>query len=512
MEGSCELVFKIVILALIVPWFCEQLAYSTSFKYIVWNYHWCVKTLHDSVITGGTVVTPEQTTKMDIGIRDGEIATLTDAGSLDDSTDQTIDATGQYVFPGFIDSHVHVKIPLGEFVTRDGFAAATRAAAHGGTTTIVPFAIPDPDETPLEAYERRRQAADGSVFTNYGLHACLTEVTETTLNELPELIARGAASVKMFMVYEGRLMVSHGEIREAFETIEKNDGLALIHAENEEIIGHLVEQQVEAGETDFSVHPDTHPNTSETTAMWTIADLVEETDCPTFFVHVSTKEAERVLTSAADREIPLLAETCPHYLTLTREVYDREDGEKFVCSPPIRSQENNDRLWEMLERGAIQTVNSDHCGYDTKQKEQYRDDITRMPMGLPGVETRNTVFYTAAVADGRLSVQRFVELTATNIAKMLGLYPQKGTISVGADADLVVFDPDAAWTMEADQLHMESDYTPFVGKEMVGRPTTTMVGGEIVVQDGTLMGEKSGEYVPIDGSTANQTFRSRLNQ
>ncbi len=447
---------------------------------------------------------------MDIGVRDGKIVTLTDVGSLSDDTEQTIDASGQYVFPGFIDSHVHVKIPLGEFVTRDGFTDATRAAAHGGTTTIVPFAIPDPDETPLEAYKRRRQDADGDVFTNYGLHACLTEVTETTLGELPELIDRGAASVKMFMVYEGRLMVSHGEIRDAFKTIEENDGLALIHAEDEEIIGHLIEQQVERGETDYSVHPDMHPNVSETTAMWTIADLVEETDCPAFFVHVSTKEAQRVLESAADRELPLLAETCPHYLTLRREVYNREDGEKFVCSPPIRSRENNNRLWEMLERGAIQTVNSDHCGYDTEQKEQYRDDITRMPMGLPGVETRNTVFYTDAVAEGRLPVERFVDLTATNIAKMLGLYPHKGSISVGADADLVIFDPEAEWTLEAEKLHMTTDYTPFAGKQMRGRPTATIVGGEVVVEDGTLVGEKVGDYVPTDGSNATQTFRSRL--
>jgi dihydropyrimidinase len=466
--------------------------------------------VHNTVISGGTVVTPEQTAKLDIGIRDGEIVTLSNAGSLDNSTEKMINASGKYIFPGFIDSHVHVKIPLGEFVTRDGFAETTRAAAHGGTTTIVPFAIPNPDERPLEAYERRRENADGNVFTNYGLHACLTKVTDTTLDELPELIDRGAASVKIFMIYEGRLMISHGEIREAFETIEQNDGLALIHAEDEEIIGHLVEQQIEAGETDFSVHPDTHPNVSETTAMWTIADLVEETDCPAFFVHVSTKEAERVLTSAADRDIPLLAETCPHYLSLTREVYNREDGEKFVCSPPIRSQENNDRLWEMLEDGAIQTVNSDHCGYDTEQKEEYRDDITKMPMGLPGVETRNTVFYTDAVAKGGFSIERFVELTATNIAKMVGIYPQKGSISTGADADLVVFDPNKTWTLSDNQLQMAVDYTPFAGKQMVGKPMITMVGGEVVVEDGSLVGEKVGEYVPTDGSTASRTFSSQL--
>lgn len=401
--------------------------------------------------------------------------------------------------------------PLGEFVTRDDFADATRAAAHGGTTTIVPFAIPDLGETPLEAYKRRRDAADGDVYTNYSLHACLTDVNETTLSELPELIDRGAASVKMFMVYEGRLMVSHGEIRDALRTIGENDGVALIHAEDEGIIGHLVEKQVDSGKTDYTVHPDVHPNVSETTAMWAISDLVEETNCPTFFVHVSTMEAERILQSASDRDLPLLAETCPHYLTLTREVYDQEHGEQFVCSPPIRSQENNNRLWEMLDRGKIQTVNSDHCCYDTVQKEQYKDDITRMPMGLPGVETRNTVFYTDAVADGRLPVERFVELTSTNIAKMLGLYPKKGSLNIGADADVVIFDPDAAWTLKAVDLHMETDYTPFEGKRMRGRPTTTIINGKIVMRDDDVVSEKVGEYVATDGSNAVQTFTRREN-
>lgn len=463
------------------------------------------------MIKNGTVVTSEQTTQMDIGIRDGEIVSLSNGDSLDKGTKKTIDASEKYVFPGFIDSHVHVNIPLGEFVTRDDFADTTRAAAHGGTTTIISFAIPNLDESPLQAYERRRDVADGDVYTNYGLHACLTEVNDTTLNQIPELIDRGAASVKMFMVYEGRLRVPQGKIRDALGTIAENDGISLIHAENEEIISHLIEKQVQAGEVNFSVHPDTHPNISETTAMWTIADLVRETDCPTFFVHISTKEAQQVLESAADRELPLLAETCPHYLSLTREVYNYDDGEKFVCSPPIRSEENKNQLWEMLERGEIQTVNSDHCGYDTEQKEQHRDDITRMPMGLPGVETRNTVFYTDAVAGGRLSVERFVELTSTNIAKMLGLYPQKGTISIGADADLVIFDPNTEWTLNTENLNMVSDYTPFVEKEMRGRPTATIVDGRVIIQDDELISEKIGEFVPTDGSNANQTFKNRLN-
>lgn len=461
----------------------------------------------DSVIRNGTVVTPEYQTKLDIGIQDGQISHLATPGTINKGSNE-IDANGLLVFPGFIDSHVHVKIPLGEFVTNDGFEAVTRAAAYGGTTTIVDFAIPDPGESSLEAFERKRENAENNAYVDYGLHACVTDVNRRTLGELPQLIERGASSVKMFMVYEGRLRLTHGEIWEVMKTVADDNGIVLIHAEDQEIIGRLVENYIEAGETDYSVHPETHPPVSEITAMWTIAELVEETGCPTYFVHASTSKGHHVFKYAQDQELPLLAETCPHYLTLDTSVYQRGDGEKYVCSPPLRSEKSITALWEMVEDGLIQTINSDHCGYDTEQKEKYRDDITKIPNGLPGVETKNLLFYSEGVENRGLSLQRFVELTSTNIAKMLGIYPRKGTIAVGSDADIVLYDPDAAWQLTESTLHMKTDYTPFEGFEIQGRPHTTIVRGEPIVEDGELVGEKDqGMFVETSGENATTLFK-----
>jgi len=465
--------------------------------------------MHDLVIRGGTVVTPETTAELDVGVRDGTVTDLSVPGSLPDG-ETTVDATGRYVLPGLVDAHVHVGVELGEFTTLDDFRAATRAAVVGGTTTVVPFAIPDPDETPLVAFERRRDAAGGEVYADYALHGCVTDASDETLAQLPTLVERGAASVKAFMVYADRLKLTHGELRDVMGAVADAGGLLLVHAEDDEVISRLVDEHVARGECDFSAHPDTHPPVSETTAMWTVAELVAETACPTYVVHVSTAGARAVLASARERDLPLLAETCPHYLSLAREVYDRPDGERFVCSPPIRAGEHADALWELLRDGLVQTVNSDHCCYDAAQKARHRDDVTRMPNGLPGVETRNAVLYADAVATGRRSIEAFVALTSTNAAKMLGLYPRKGAVAVGADADLVVFDPDDERTLRAADLHMATDYTPFEGHQLRGGPVVTVVGGDVVVHDGELVGEPTGSFVPTDGSSAPETFASGL--
>lgn len=463
----------------------------------------------DSVIRNGTVVTPNYQEKVDIGIRNGQISQLAAPGNIEKGQKE-IDATDLLVFPGFIDSHVHVNISLGEFVTRDGFKEVTRAAAHGGTTTIVDFAIPDPGESPLEAFERKLDEAENTAYVDYGLHACITDVNSRTLEELSQLIERGASSIKMFMVYEGRLRLTHGEIREVMKKVADDDGLVLIHAEDQEIIAQLVEKQIEIGETDYSVHPKTHPPVSETTAMWTIAELVKETGCPTYFVHASTKDGQNVFKYAQEQNLPLLVETCPHYLTLTTEVYQRDDGEKYVCSPPIRTEENQTALWEMVENGLIQTINSDHCGYDTEQKEEFQEDITKIPNGLPGVETKNLLFYSEGVKNRSLPLERFVELTSTNIAKMLGIYPQKGTIAVGSDADLVLYDPDIAWQLTEAALHMETDYTPFESFDIQGKPETTIVRGEPIVENGELVGdEEQGIFVETTGENATTLFKHR---
>ncbi|QLG60349.1 amidohydrolase family protein [Halorarum salinum] len=337
------------------------------------------------VIEHGTVVTPVYEARMDVGVTDGTVTQLAAPGTLGERANETIDATDRYVFPGFLDSHVHAKLELGAFTTGDKFDDLTGAAAIGGTTTIVPFAIPDPDETPLDALDRRQREAAGDAYVDYAFHGCVTDATPETLREVPELIARGAASVKTFMVYEDRLRLDDGELRRVMGTVADANGMLLVHAENNEIIASLVAERTVDGPAEFEIHPETHPAVSETAAMWTVAELVAETDCPTLLVHASTAGARNVLEAATTRGLPLVAETCPHYLALTEDRYEDPDGERYVCSPPLRASAHRGALWELLADGHLSMVNSDHCGYTTRQKAEFRDDVTQIPNGLPGV-------------------------------------------------------------------------------------------------------------------------------
>lgn len=450
----------------------------------------------DLVIRNGTVVLEDAAYEMDVGVAGGKIAALGRPGQIEGAR-ESIDASGLYVLPGFIDAHVHINLPLGEFITNDKFADATGAAAHGGTTTIVDFAIPDPGESPLAAVERKLSEAEGDAFVDYSLHGCIVRGDVASIQEIPRLLERGVGTIKMFMVYRDRLMLSTGEMRDIMRELRRFGGTALIHAEDPGIIDHLVEREVAAGTGSPLAHVRTRPNVSEVAAMWTVATLVEETGCPTLFVHVSAGEAGEVLRHARRRGLPLAAETCPHYMSLDAGRYEAEDGRNYVCSPPLRDPADAEALWGMVGEGLIRVVNSDHCGYDTAQKHRYPDDLTRIPNGLPGVETKNTVLYSEGVAGGRISPQEFVALTSSNMARLLGLYPIKGTIAVGSDADIVLYDPDERWTMRADDLHMRTDYTPFEGLEVRGRPNTTIVRGQVVVRDGELAGPVGhGRFVP----------------
>lgn len=451
--------------------------------------------MFDIVVRNGTLVLADSAVEADVGIVDDKVARLGLPGQLEAGKEE-LDASGLYVFPGFIDAHVHTNLPLGEFVTNDAFLDATQAAAHGGTTMLADFAIPEPGETSLQAYKRKLSEAEGAAHVDYALHGCLTTSDDQTLAELPSLMELGAGTVKMFMVYRDRLMLSSGEIRDIMQMLVRYGGTALIHAEDPGIIDHLVERELASGATSPQAHVRTHPNSSEVTAMWTVATLVEETGCPTYFVHVSTGGASDVLRYARNKRLPLKAETCPHYLCLDAKLYDREDSRNFVCSPPLRSGTDAEALWSLIGDGLIQMVNSDHCGYDTEQKHRFPDDFTKIPNGMPGVETKNVVLFSEGVGAGRISLQEFVALTSTNMAKLLGVYPHKGTVAIGSDADLVLFDPAETWTLSSSNLHMKTDYTPFEGLNITGKPRTTIVRGKVVVRDCDFVGSPDhGQFV-----------------
>lgn len=450
--------------------------------------------MFDLVVTGGTVISAERESKMDVGITDGTIRALAAPDTLEGT--ETVDADGHLVLPGFIDAHVHAKLSIGEHTTVDEFSDLTRAAAFAGSTTIFPFAIPGPAETPLQAHRRRLRSAEENAYVDYGFHGCITNADGSSADTVAKLAERGVRSIKGFMVYGDRLRLDDGELRDVMEAVTDEGGVMLVHAENDAIITRLVERQVARDSTEYSVHPDTHPPVTETIAMWTVFELVAETGCPTIIVHASTEGTQQIVEAAEERGLPLLVETCPHYLCLTDSRYHSENGEQYVCSPPLRSEEHQQALWEMLVDGSINFVNSDHCGYTTEQKRRNRDDVTRIPNGLPGIETCNVLLFSEGVVKGQLSRERFVELVATNPAKILGLYPRKGAITVGADADLVIIDPAHTWSLEDEELHMASDYTPFDGMEVTGVPKTVLVRGEPVISDRSLIGTPSvGEYV-----------------
>lgn len=451
--------------------------------------------MFETVISGGTVVSEGHTSRADVGVRDGKIAAIASPGGLEDDAETVVDATDRLVFPGFVDSHVHVNLRLGEYTTTDDVRDLTRAAAFGGNTTVIPFAIPDADETPLDALDRRRDEARNEAYVDYSFHGCLTETTDEHLRQIPQLIENGATSIKAFMVYADRLKLDHGQLRAVMRRTSEAGGSMLVHAEDDDIIGFLVERQIRRGETDFTKHGPTHPPVSETAALWTVSELVADTDCPTLLVHTSTEGTGDVLGRVDARGLPIVAETCPHYVALSDEVYARGDGENFVCSPPVRAATHRRAMWNLVTDGSIGVVNSDHCGYTTSQKRRHRDDITRMPNGLPGVETTAPILYTNGVATGELSLQRFVALLSTNVARAFGLYPQKGTISVGTDADLVVFDPNATWTIDPETLHMATDYSPFEGTTVEGKVESVFVRGDPVVDDGLTESAGHGEYL-----------------
>lgn len=457
---------------------------------VVRGYH-----MLDTAIVHGTVVTDTAVFNADIGITDGQISMIAAPGTLEAEAPEMIDASDRLVFPGFIDSHVHVNLTLGEYTTTDDVRDLTRAAAHGGTTTVLPFAVPNPDESPIAALDRRRSEAEGDAHIDYSFHGCITGTSVDFLDQIPELVDQGATSIKAFMVYADRLMLDNGRLRETMLCTAQAGGTMLIHAEDNAIINRSIEKHQNEGRTGYLVHGATHPPVSETTAMWTVADLVAESQCPTLLVHASAAGAQEIKTRARTAALPLTLETCPHYLALTESVYQRDDGERYVCSPPIRASEHRELLWEMVSESQIAVINSDHCGYTTAQKQRHRDDITRIPNGLPGVETTAPVVFTDGVTSGEISLPQFVAHMSTNVSKLFGMYPNKGSLAVGSDADIVIFDPDVEWTIEPESLHMATDYSPFEGRSVRGRAETVLVRGQRVIDEGLVGDPSHGEYL-----------------
>ena len=457
--------------------------------------------MFDTIIRGGRISTAADTFTCDIGIRDGRIAALgTDLGEAR----EIIDASGKWVLPGGIDSHVHISQPSGDgIVMADDFESATRSAVIGGNTTVLPFCLQEKGKSLRAAVEAYHAKAEGQCYTDVSFHLILSDPTPQVLGqELPALVKDGYTSFKVFMTYEG-LALNDRQILEVMEVARDTRALVMIHAENYDIIRFLTDKFEAEGKIAPRFHATSRPVIAEREATSRAISLAELSDVPLMVVHVSNREAMEEIRRARQRGLKIFGETCPQYLVLTENDLDglNMEGAKYVCSPPPRDVDSQQACWEGLQQGVFSVFSSDHCPfrYDDPQGKltpKGRTSFRWVPNGIPGVGARLPILFSEGVMKGRIDINQFVAVTATNHAKAYGLYPRKGTIAVGADADIAIWDPERRQTLTHDLLKDGSDYTPYEGLEITGWPVTTLVRGKVMVREGALEGAKgSGSYL-----------------
>src|SRR5438046_4115453 len=452
-----------------------------------------VKTL----IRNGRIVTAQDDYQADLLI-DGEVISAI-GRSLKTEAGQVVDATGLLVLPGGVDVHTHLDMPFGGTVSSDDFETGTRAAAYGGTTTLIDFAIQSKGQSMRTALDTWVRKAEAKATIDYSFHMIVTDLPDAGIEEMNSLIRDGVTSFKLFMAYPGVLMVDDGTIFKAMKNASRYGGLVCMHAENGSVIDLIVKEALAQGKTAPKYHALTRPTTAEAEATGRAIALAEIADAPVYIVHLSCAEALSKVREARDRGIPAYAETCPQYLFLSIEDYDRPgfEGAKYVFTPPLREKWNQEELWRGLAQVNLQVISTDHCPFCLRELKQLgRDDSPKIPNGGPGVEHRMSLIYSGGVASGRFSANRFVELVSTAPAKLFGLYPRKGTIAVGGDADLVIFDPKRKHTISAKTHHMRVDYSMFEGIQVTGMPDVVLSRGKVVVDGDKFLGiAGQGEFL-----------------
>jgi dihydropyrimidinase len=442
-----------------------------------------------TIIRNGRIVTAVDDYNADILIEDDRVATI--GRKIEAEADRTIDARGRLVIPGGIDPHTHMELPFGGTSASDTFETGTIAAAHGGTTTIIDFAVQSKGQALNEALDAWHAKAEGRTSVDYGFHLICTDLPDSRLPEIKALIDQGVTSFKLFMAYPGVFLVDDATIYKAMGTASEKGGLICMHAENGVVIDAIVKRALAEGKTAPKYHALTRPTKAEAEGVHRAIALAEMAGSPVYIVHLSCDDALQEVTRARDMGIPAYAETCPQYLFLDYSVYEKPgfEGAKYVMTPPIREQWNQDKLWRGLQFNDLQVVSTDHCPFCFKdQKELGKNDFSKIPNGGPGVEHRMSLIYNGGVVSGRISVNRFVEITSTNAARIFGLFPRKGTIAVGSDADIVIFDPNEEMTISAKTHHMNVDYSCYEGMKVRGVTRTVLSRGKVVIDEGKYVG------------------------
>ncbi|MBP2330814.1 dihydropyrimidinase [Kibdelosporangium banguiense] len=454
-----------------------------------------------TLIKGGTVLSSTGAILADVLVDSEHIAALSAPGIDWPDVDKTIDATGKYVLPGGIDAHTHMEMPFGGTSSHDTFETGTTAAAWGGTTTIVDFAVQAKGTTLQSTLDKWHSKADGNCAIDYAFHMIVSDVNETSLKEMQTCIDQGVNSFKMFMAYPGVFYATDGEILRAMQRAADIGGLIMMHAENGIAIDELVAQALQQGKTDPVQHGYTRPSELEGEATSRAITLAKVTRSPLYIVHLSAAEALNAVAAARNTGQNVFAETCPQYLYLSIEDLAKPDfeGSKYVASPPLRPKEHQASLWNGLRTNDLSVVSTDHCPFCfNEQKELGRGDFSKIPNGIPGVEHRMDLLHQGVVA-GEISLARWVEITSTTPARMFGLYPRKGTISPGSDADIVVYDPAATQTLSVETHHMNVDYSAYEGMQITGKVDTVLSRGRIVVEGNAFHGATGhGQFLSRD--------------
>ncbi len=450
------------------------------------------------LIRNGTLVTDLHTYGADILINRDRIHDIA-PNIPPEAADRIIDATNMLVMPGGIDVHTHLDMPFGGSKSSDDFETGTRAAAFGGTTTIVDFAIQAKGTRMRDALDIWWKKAEGKVCIDYGLHMIVTDLGTSGLEDMDDMVSEGVASFKLFMAYPNVLMVDDATIFKALGQTAKNGALVCMHAENGGVIDTIIQRTLAEGKTAPIYHALTRPTRAEAEAVHRSIALAEMAGAPVYIVHLSSEDALNQVREARDRGLPVFAETCPQYLLLSIEELERPnfEGAKYVFTPPLREKHNLPRLWDGLKHDHLQVVSTDHCPFCfADQKQLGKDDFTKIPNGGPGIENRLQLIHHHGVTTGKISLNRFVELVSTTPAKLFGMYPRKGALAVGSDADIVIWDPDAEHTISAATHHMRVDYSMFEGFKVTGNARQVLSRGEVIVENGKFHGKAGrGHYL-----------------
>jgi dihydropyrimidinase len=452
--------------------------------------------MEESLIRGGKLVTPAGVVESSLLIRDGLIAAI--GNDLEAAPQNTLELRGEIVLPGGVDVHVHLPWPTGNFISSDDFNSGTRAAAFGGVTTIIDFVIPDGNENLPEAVANKHKLADANAWVDYGFHLNLRGKVQDHLEHVQALVEAGYPSYKLFLAYEG-FQVAESDLPEIFQRVGAAGGMLDVHAEDGLLADQLTADLVAHGKCALSYYPEARPAEVEIRAVQILLDIQERIHTQLHFHHVSTRRAAEMIGVARELGRMVSGETCPQYLIFDESYYrkDPQIAAQVICAPSIKTADDRVGLWEALQKGWLTLLATDHCPYTREQKESDLTDFTHTPGGVGGVELRLPLMYSAGVLSGRFTLEQFGQLWATNPAKTFGLYPRKGVIAVGSDADLVVLDPDKRVTIHAADLEMATNCTPYEGFEVIGWPIATFLRGQLLTKDGRLIaGNPGGVFIP----------------